>query len=292
MPITDHIVRCAYRGVEFPCTEFKDSRGHAHKAHTAWRVPGADIETTGREPLKISLKAGLLNGMTGGWPADLFPGLHDRLESAFLDEPQGTFQHPYYGPIEVQVISWERSFDHACQQGVTLDIELLENNASAYWPVAIAQQEPASGLVAAADEADTAVEALGEDSPGLADTVDTQLAYLEDDDRTAAQASAALAEIQTVASASLDSAALAGVEGHDARAALRATLAMTYEYESRYLVPRPTARTHVVTARMSLARIAALIYGDPNRAADLRRANALADELFVPVGTVIVVPSE
>ncbi len=290
MPLIDHIVRCEYRGVAFPCAEVKDSRDNTSKAHTAWRVPGADIEHTGRGPLKITMRALFLNGMTGAWPADMFPGQHDLLESAFLEHPNGTLTHPYYGPVEVHFDSFERVFTPDSQEGVTVELSFTENNASAFYPAAIVQQEPGAQLAASAAAADEAVAEITDGLFALSPVVETQLDYLEAEDRDAGQAQGALAFLRTATQLQLDSLLLTGPEAHDARALLRAVLAASFEYAERYLTPKPQSRTYVVPARMSLARLASLIYGDPTKSALLRRANTLPDELFVPAGFVVTVP--
>ena len=292
MPLATQIVRCAYRGVEFPCAEFKDSRGNASKAHTAWRVPGADLEFTGRDPLKITIRALFFNGMTGGWPEDMFPGQHNLLESEFLEHPQGELTHPFYGRISVQFDKFQRSFDPMVQQGVSVELEFTENNASAFYAIVQPQDSPGPALTSAAADADTAVAALTDKLAPLSPVVDTQLDYLEDEDRDSAQALGALAEIQTAAQTQLDSALLAGLDGHDAREAIRAVIAQSWAYRARYVTPKPQSRTYVAPARMGLARLAKEIYGDPTRAADLRRANTFPDELFVPAGFVVVVPDD
>lgn len=290
MALIDNTVRCAYRGVEFPCAECKDSRDNTSKAHTAWRVPGADIEHTGRGPLKITMRALFLNGMTGAWPADLFPGVHDLLESAFLEHPTGTLTHPYYGPVEVHFDSFERVFTPDSQEGVTVELQFTENNASAFYPAAIVQQEPGAQLAASAEAADAAVAEITDGLFALSPVVETQLDYLEAEDRDAGQAQGALAFLRTATQLQLDSLLLTGPEAHDARALLRAVIAASFEYAERYLTPKPQSRTYVVPARMSLARLASLIYGDPTKSALLRRANTLPDELFVPAGFVVTVP--
>jgi prophage DNA circulation protein len=45
-----------------------------------------------------------------------------------------------------------------------------------------------------------------------------------------------------------------------------------------------------VPQQMSLARIAALVYGDATKTDLLRKANRIPDESFVPLGTVLVLP--
>ena len=40
---------------------------------------------------------------------------------------------------------------------------------------------------------------------------------------------------------------------------------------------------------MSLARVAALAYGDASRAAEIAALNAIEDTAFIPAGTVLVI---
>lgn len=285
------IVRAAYEGRQFPCLEFQDTNAHSFVEHKAWRVDGADIQSTGREPLKISCKIALLTSISG-WPDDLFPRLHDELDDLFRSTPQGMLTHPYYGETRVQVASWKRSFDPAMQQGVVLDVEFVETNASAYRSFANFDPEPGTALSDAATAADDAIAAYDPNTgiDSLADVTATQLAYLEEEDRSADEAYAALGVIQRAAQTALDSAALAAIEAHDARAALREVLARSWSYASKYLTPRATPRIYVVPVTMSLQRIAATVYGSASRTVELRKANRVPDELFVPAGTVLVLP--
>lgn len=292
MALKDQIVPAAFNGVEFPCAEVSSTRANESKAHKAWRVPGADIEHTGRGELKIKMRAVFLNGITGAWPADLYPGMHDRLESELLERPTGRLTHPRFGTIDAHFDSWSETIDPATQQGVFVELEFTESNASAFYPIAQADQEPASQMTEAAAAADTAVAAVTDKLPALSPVVSAQLDYLQSDTLAAGEAYGALAEVQTAAQTQLDSAYLAGAEAHDAREQVRAVLAASYAYAERYLTPKPQSRTYVVPTRMSLARAASLIYGDPTKSTALRRANTLPDELFLPTGFVLVVPDD
>lgn len=289
--LRSQIVRAAYEGREFPALEWSDSNAHAFAEHKAWRVSGADVEHTGREPLRCTCKIGLLNTVSG-WPRDLFPRLHDELDDLFRSTPQGTLTHPYYGAVQVQVVSWRRAFDPEVQQGLVLEVEWLERNASAYRSFANFEPEPAQALEDAATAADEAIASYDPDSgiDPLAPEVRTQLAYLEEQDRSADEAYAALETIQRAARSALESEVLSAIEAHDARAALRELLARSWDYARAYLTPRATPRVHSVEQTMSLSRIAALVYGDAAKAELLRKANRIPDELFVPAGTVLVVP--
>lgn len=294
MALKDQIVRAAVNGVEFPCLEFSDSRGNSSVPHRAYRVDGADIERTGREPLKIRIKAAFLNALLGrAWPADMFPGQHDLVESVFLETPHCTLTHPFYGNIDVHFDDFKRAFDPGTQQGVYVELEFTENNATAYYAVAIAQSpEPGAALAETAEAADEAVAALDDELPALAPVVDAKLAYLDDADRASAQAYAALAEIRTTAASLATAPSLAGIDGHDARGMLRAVEALTWDYAERYLTPRPQSREYVVPATMSLALVAAKAYGAADRAHLLRRANAIPDETRIPAGTTLKVPDD
>jgi prophage DNA circulation protein len=289
-PLVRHIVRAAYDGLEFPTLEVSDENGHDFAKHEAWRVNGADIEHTGRKARSFSLKIALLTSFVG-WPDDLFPRLHDELEDKFSLSPQGTLTHPYYGQVSVQVVSWKRTFDPQVQQGVMLDVEFIERNASAYRSFANFDPEPGDALTDAAAAADAAAEALGAaNQEALTDLTQTQLEYLESEDRSSDEAYASLKKIQDAANANLVSEELVGIDGHDAREALRTVLARTWDYARTYLTPRSQPRVYEVPQMMSLQRIAALVYGDPTRTEELRKANRIPDEAFVPQGTVLSLP--
>lgn len=294
MSLLEHLVSGSYRGVTFPVIDFEDQHAQAFVEHKAWRVPGADIEHVGREPVRSTITIGLLNTFGPRWGTNLFPGLFRRLAALFSAQPQGRLQHPLLGGMQVQVVGHSYKIDHRCQAGTTLQLQVVENFGSLQLTAAMERPEPTVTLVSAAEATDAAVAALGlaGSVPALAPSFDTQLTYLEDDDRSAAEAYGALAQAQSVAATILTAPSLAGIEGHDARAEARAARAASWSYAERYLTPKPRSRTFTVPARMGLARVAALpqVYGDPSLAHLLRQANEIPDELFVPAGTVLVVP--
>lgn len=291
--MTLQVVRAAINGIEFPCVDFKTAQENSSVPHRAYRVPGADVEHTGRGPKKIVLRAAFLNGMiTGGWP-ELYPSVRDRIEQIFLESPDCTLTHPYYGRVSVHFDKFDEAIDQNTQQGVFVEIELTETNASAQLYVhAAVPQEPASAMTDAATAADEAVAAITDKLAPLVPVVETQLAYLDDDTRDSAQAYGALAEVQTAAQALLDAPTLAGIAGHDARASVREVITQSWAFAERYLTPKPQSRTYVTPAPMSLTRAAAQIYGDASKTALLRRANALADEMRIPAGTTLKVPDD
>lgn len=291
MTLRTQLVRAAYQGREFPLFDVDDENGHAFVEHKAWGVNGADIEPTGREPIKCVLRIGLLQGITG-WPDDLFPRLHDELEDTFRTDPQGVLRHPYYGEMRVQIASWKRKLDPQVQQGVFLEVHVVEINATAYRAFANFDAEPSQAILDAAEQADEEIAAYDSDSgiDPITSTAEEQLAYLEEEDRSADEAYAALDVIQRAAREALESDTLAAVEAHDARAALRLLITSCDAYARQYLTPRSQPRMYTVPQTMSLARVAALVYGDPSRTAEIRKANRIPDESFVPQGTVLVLP--
>lgn len=293
MGLKDQLVRLAVNGIEFPCLEFRSSSENSSVAHRAYRVSGADVEHTGRGPRKFTAKAAFLTSMLGGgWPADLFPVTRDAVEAVFNDTPLCTLTHPYYGSVSVHFDKFDEPLDQATQQGVYVDLEFTETNASAETPLRVADPEPGAALTEAAAAADEAVAAITDRLDPLSPVVETKLAYLDDDTRDSAQAYGALADIQTAAQAQLDSALLAGIEGHDARAQLRTVLSASWTYAERYLTPKPQSRTYTTEAPMSLARAAAQIYGDASKAHLLRRANTIPDAMRVPAGFTFKVPDD
>lgn len=291
-PVQTKLGRAAYEGLEFPLMEFKDELGHDSVQHQAYRQP-ASIEWVGQKILRTTMRAALLTGLSS-WPADTFPRLHDQLEALLRSKPQGRLRHPYYGEVLVQVDSWSRGFDSKLQSGCYLEIVFSERDASAVSPVAEQQgtSDPATTMENTSSAADTKIAAIAP-TAGL-DTTSTvvaeKLAYLEEEERAATEAYGTLDDVQNTVQTALDSEALEGIEAHDARADLRALSAATWRYAEAYAGPRTNAQAYEVPATQSLAEIAAAVYGDATRTDLLRSANVIPDELFVPVGTVLVVP--
>lgn len=292
--LKDQIVRAAFNGVEFPVLSFNDRRANAVAEHKSWRQDGSRLEDTGREALTVTMRVGLLNGMTGAWPADLFPGLYDRLLTEFLDAGRrlGTLTHPYLGPFPALFKDLDASYDPACQQGIHLDLTFLEDNGAAVSVTGDNEQEPGAALERSAEAADALVAPLAPAAKPVKPVVDTQLAYLEASDRVSAEAFGAVAEILAAAEASLALPALMTEAGYPARAALREVERAAWAYRARYLSPKPEARTFTTQAPMSLASVAAHVYGDAGLAWKLRAANTVPNELRVPAGTVFKVPDD
>lgn len=286
--VSQTLRRASYGGVTFPITVQSEQGGHSSVAHTRYRTDGADHEPTGRKALKFKFTAALLNGIDG-WPEDLWPRVFDDLLAALRRNPQGTLDHPYYGEVNVQIDDWHFELSSKIENGAYLEVECTENNATAY-EVLRPEADPGSAMLAEADAADVEVTPLDPLAPSLAPVVAEQLGYLEEEDRSAAEVTAALDVVQQSVRAVLDAPGLAGIEGHGAREAARRTSAAARAYRVSALGAPAPARTYTTPVERSLAEHAALLYGRPDRVDLLRAANTVPDELFVPANTVLVVP--
>ena len=102
------------------------------------------------------------------------------------------------------------------------------------------------------------------------------------------QVAAAFAEVLSSVADRIADPAFAGVAGHDYRAALERTQTALANARASYLGDG-TTRTLTLSEGMSLARVAALAYGDASRAAEIAALNAIEDTAFIPAGTVLVI---
>ncbi len=320
----------AYEGIEFPVADLKTHWGHDSVKHRAKGRPGSDTATTGLRERTIAVRAMFVNDLRN-WPNNLFPTRLRQLLDKLRENPKGVFDHPFHGQLNVHVDEVEEPIDILVRNGVYVSITLSEYDEAAAEmadPNDRRPSDPASEMVAAATATDAAV---ADAIPSVADrpvpvtgVVLAQLSFLEGGmsatESSAAssaaststtvvttqatssgvrpgsvargyvEATASFAEVQRTVDAVLTSAALAGIAGHDARVAAEATRVATQRYAQRYLGDsRP--RSYFVPSTMSLGHISALVYGDPRKTPLLRGSNQIPDEVFVPAGTILRVPS-
>lgn len=291
-----HLTRVAYERIEFPAVEFRTAWGHDSAKHQGLGTDGASVQWTGRKPKTVTCKAAFFNSFRN-WPSDLFPNVWRELTAALEAAPQGTLTHPTRGNIRVQVDEVGEPLEAQKRNGVYLDLQFTEvaDPAAVFIGTASSGELNAPGdamttHAATADAAALAFPAATRPLPILT-IVEAALATLEGGRRTWREATAAVAAVTGAVADRLALPAVALLAGHDYRAALEALRAAAYAYRAAYL-DAAAPGTFVVQAEMSLARIAALpaVYGDPSKAAVLQQANAVPDAVFVPRGTVLLVP--
>ena len=293
--------RPAYESIAFPLLSITTKGGHDSAKHTAYLVPGADIETTGRKAEVYELKIGLINDLQsdGDWDDDVFPGIFQRLIDTFKSKAKGTLSHPTRGNVRVHVDDWNEQLSPECLNGCYLDVTMTEDNGQSI--VAVRGQNPSdtqsvnpsSAIEEKAASVDSLVEQAVPDATirpaKLQPTVTEKLTFLEDQPRGYTEAKGAMNAIYKAIDVVSDASVLEAIEGHDARVAARELRVQVELYEQAYLGTAELSTVIVQTA-MSLARLAAFLYKDITQTATLRGANSIIDEVMIPAGTVLVVP--
>ncbi len=278
----------AYEGVEFPATDIATSFGHDSAQHKGYGTRGADIETTGPRPEVIRVTAVLVNGLRG-WRGDpLYPVVYQRLLRALRERPEGFLTHPTRGALEVHFDEGSEVIRPVERRGVTITMTFTEQRGTAeLLEMAAVRADAGAEMVAAAQTADAARPAEVDEIGPLVQDV---LTFCESASRTFAEAATRLDAVVRGVEARLADPAATAVEFHPYREALWSVQTATLRYRDEYTAG--STRTYVVPAATTLPEIAASpdVYGDPNRATDLLRANTILDPTLVPAGTTLVVP--
>lgn len=284
------LLRASFAGVEFPAGKMETEGGHDGVEHVAYRRDGADVEPTGAKPARGTIAAHFLNSLPG-W-GTLWPARLQELLAAIKRNPIGRMQHPTEGLLDAFVSVWKRSTDPEVRSGEVVELHWVEHNASVARLLTFSgavPTEPAASATTQAAAADAAAAGARGYAP-LSTRVANQLAYLEGAARSYPQVVAALATLLAACSANLALSALAGPDAHAAVVALEGLRASVLALRTRYLPLAAAVRRYTVPRDSALWELAVLLYGRADQAATLASANAVADWLRVPAGTVLLVP--
>ena len=278
---------CAYEGVLFPGTDIETGFGHDSARHLGFGQRGTDIETTGPKAVVVSMRAVMKNGLRGWTGPALFPDQYARLVRALESTPEGYLTHPTRGLMLVHFDDAKEMVSARERRGLELTLSFTEQRGeSELLDFAPTSTAPDAAMQTAATEADLLAP---EGASKIAPTVDDVLAYLDAAPRSYLEASSRLDALASTVTVALEARDVAASTMHAYRVALRALLGATLAYRLRYKASGQ--RTVVVPAEMSLARVAALpeAFGDPRRATDLLRANAITDPSRILAGTRLIV---
>lgn len=297
-------------GVEFEAASRKRAGGRAIVRRRYPNRDGQDVEDMGREPYTYTLVVPLFHGVN----PNHWPNLADQL-IAVLENPPSTleYQDPEHGVLPVTVVDWDDGLDSSTRDGTILTFTLEERQLDignlgrvltstpaladpeeraaelddAMADAGIAESDVTDGFAAAGAE-------LEPDEVGAAGTlwesqVTETLARIDDG---VATADAVLAQVERIrvrldVLTGLDVAQTAeGQPVYEAAMRLAASLEAT---AAELAASAPALVEHVVAVETSIFDIANSLYSDPARVADLLARNAMADCLFIPAGTVLVV---
>jgi prophage DNA circulation protein len=310
--VSRHTTRCAFEGIEFPAMRVHGRWGHDSVKHVALLRPGADIETAGEKPYVISVEAVFVNTIRG-WDRDLYPTRFKRLLEKLRSTPKGVFQHPTRGRMNVHVDDVDEPLDaKRPRNGALLNLQFTEINASASVqlndssPTGASTGDPSTAVLNRAATVDTvfmpvlAEKQTTKSTPSFATpelvaaegsftaVMSGQIDYLESASRTLSEARASIAIMRGTVELVLAAPILTSLDSHDLRVALEALRVAINEYEDAYVGDVQTS-VYVVPTTMSIARVAAIVYGDPSKASLIRAANQIANGLFIPANTSLVI---
>lgn len=283
----------AWKGVEFPGTDATLTFGNDTAKHSPYLGP-VSVEPTGPRAKVVRVRA-VLNNALRGWRGDpLFPTVYERLVAALEGEPEGFLTHPTRGVFRAVFDEATEEIRSADKRGLSLMLSFTEQDGEAEFEArAELPTDPGAVMLTQAAAADLARPAGLRDQTSLVDDVAACLAFLEevnDEARSFVEAAARLDAVALRVQSMVEDPAAAVVDAHPFRQAGWGVLVGIQRYREVYAALSP--REFVVPVAMGIARIAALpeVYGDPSRARDLLRANAIATPARVPAGTRLVVP--
>lgn len=286
----------SFAGVRFPVESADTEGGQDVVEHVAYRRRGADLEPTGQRPYKGTLTVPLINteALVKRY-GQLFPGLRYDLLRAFEDTPLGELVHPTYGVFTACIASWRETVAPDRRDGVIFTVTWTEHYGQAsrlLGPDGTTPTNPASATQQRADAADAAMshaDASGTYTP-VADTVSSQLAYLESATRTPTEVQSAVRQMLAPVTANLALPAFAGADAHPAVVALIELRASVYRLRALYDPTRDGTRLYTVPQTAPLWQVSQDVYGDCSQVALLLSANVVSRPNAVPAGTVLTVP--
>lgn len=127
------LVECQLDGISFPVIAVDLSVDHDLSLHKKPSVPGANVENTGRNPIKMKVKAAFYNNLTKAsfetWdPNNLYPNTFVKVFNRLLDTKAFVFQHPTLGTYNMMAVSGSCNISADHRNGQELDFELIEAN--------------------------------------------------------------------------------------------------------------------------------------------------------------------
>lgn len=124
---------CSFRGISFPVESVNLEFSQDLVQHKKPNVAGAKVEGTGFNPITIHVKTCLYNnlyrGATETWDdSNLFPGVHNQLLSALIDNSAGPFVHPTLGTYHVKPVKGSSQTNATTRNGQAFEFELITTN--------------------------------------------------------------------------------------------------------------------------------------------------------------------
>lgn len=288
------LLEADYEGVSFPVADAPFTFGHDGAEHEAYGRDGSDCESSKQKAFKGKLTIPFVNGLAGFETTELYPTQYLALLDTILRKPIGRLTHPLLGSMTAWMREGSVEISADTRNGLTMVVEWTEHRASAQVFVGRSGETPSDStqaLVSRADAADSAM-AAAMPSGGYILTrpvVDAQLDTIAAGD--AGQIASASRAVITTCDLNLALPGLADATANAAALALERLRAAAVEVDASRTRGLRRSNTYLVPATMPLFQIASSVYGDSSFVDRLRAANpGLSNPLFVPSGTVLVIP--
>lgn len=295
--IEETTLEADFEGVSFPVSDCPFECGHDGAEHTAYGKDGADCEPTGQQPYRGTLLIPFFNGVEGFENTPLFPDTYLAFIDTISRNPIGQMTHPLLGAVRAFVRKWSVKPSADVRNGVEVQVEWTEHNASAQLFVGKSGQTPQDASQAVSSQAAAADAAMATAAPGggytpVAPIVDAQLVVVENPDSSPEDISTATRLMVEACDNNLALAIFADASSTDAVLELERTRSRAYDLRDSLLEGLRAANTFVTSFDMTVHEIAALVYGDARETEKLFDANPVlrANPLFVPPGVSIIVP--
>ena len=276
------IERASYRGVAFDCQAADDDLSRRLAEHVYPYRNGSDFEDLGRAARTTRLRAVFL-GVE--YLADL---------GAFLQVvdagKKGLFQHPLMGSWQARCRRFPVHHEHAFRDAAFVEVEFVEDGTDASLPdlfsVGVAQEDvlvACDDIIAEASKLDQAIDGVADLVADAQDFANSVTSAVQD----------AVNRVNMVRAAVLKAVAIAKKIGDPAswplvsacKRLVRSALQLGRAVQSL----SPPVVLHNLATNMSLTMLAHGLYGDGNRAEQLRRLNRVRNPFMVQAGSQLKV---
>jgi len=295
---------------DLPCSSRKVTGGRARVPYKYPSRDGQIAEEMGREPYTFELEIPLFAGVN----PDHYPSLADSLRSLLDDPPEPLeYQDHELGTMNVSIGPYSSEMDPMKRDGVIFRFTVTEDELDQGAAFRVLNPQP--NVESAGEALDSELEEAGVTEPNVVTAMDKKGVGLKADERDYEGGTLWTSQAARVTDAINDGAATAEQiattvdtlrgrvdallslpEMQVASAGSAMTAAILYLDAITQLGDRALATVAIeveerILDTVSLLDVAARLYGDEQRVVELMARNPGVNPLFVPAGTVLIVPS-
>lgn len=293
MPVFDSLQRASFDGLDFPVRAVHIRGRYRVHTHEYLRVPGGVNEKLERGLYRIEMEAEFHATIRGY--GQLWPNVLAAIRGKFEQGITGPLVIPTIGTVPAMIEEWDQTADMGrVRSGESVRIPFLEDQTELFLSTALAKVDQSS-IASSASNLQSIRDQLGIDPAdtslfdAIQDAANAVIAFKDQADLFGGLMSAKIAQLTgLLGEADRAASTLKNPENHQLLEALHELwdAAVTL---GRNLAESPRGpRVYVVPRTMSVADIAAAIYGSTDRATEIMLNNALDDAFAVRAGTRII----